>query len=449
MVDDGTGRRLLGRRDAIRYGGAVAAGGLLAGCIGGGGGGDGDAGATEGDETTATATPTTTRAATDTDTPTRTRTDTATAEAVGPYAASIDPVGEVTFERPPETVVSGWGFVGDVLTALGHADSVVGMARPGFWYQGFYELLPGVEMRDTTGIPATVSRSYRVQRELLYELDPDLLATDPNRFVAWYGLDPGTVETLDGKVAPFFGNESRSKRPPEWPNWPDGEAYDYYGIPEFLERYSQVFREEERAAAMVDLYETVMDDITSRVPPREQRPTVGVLSAFTNPENRGFFGVTNPDPALDVTHERKQYGDLGVVDAFEGEYPDDGGHYDLKTDFEGLLEVDPDVLVFEEAVNALGGQNVYGNVEAYEQTLELLRTDEVGRRLTAVENGRLYPGGTGSQGPIVNLFQTEMLAKQLYPEEYGEWRGFGETPADERLFDRERVAAIVNGEVRT
>jgi iron complex transport system substrate-binding protein len=66
--------------------------------------------------------------------------------------------------------------------------------------------------------------------------------------------------------------------------------------------------------------------------------------------------------------------------------------------------------------------------------------------VAAVTNDRIYPGGTAVQGPIVNMFQTEMVAKQLYPEEFGEWRGLGETPEDERLFDRERVANIVNGD---
>jgi ABC-type Fe3+-hydroxamate transport system substrate-binding protein len=321
------------------------------------------------------------------------------------------------------------------------------MARPGFWSQGFYDLLPGISMRDTTEIPTTVSKGYRVKEELLYELDPDLLGTDPNRFIAWYGLDADAVDRLAEDVAPFFGNESRSKRGGSWPNWGADGSYSYYDIPEFVERYGALFGEEERAGALVDLYETTLSDITSRVPPESERPTVGVLSAFTNPENGGFFGVTRPEPALDATHELKQYGDLGVVDAFAGEYSDEAGHYDLKTDFEGLLEVDPDVLVFKEAVNALGGQNVYGNAEAYEETLEVLRSDDVGSQVTAVQNDRLYPGGTGSQGPIINLFQTEMLAKQLYPEEFGEWHGFGETPESEQLFDRERLADIATGDI--
>ncbi|RYJ08250.1 ABC transporter substrate-binding protein [Halogeometricum borinquense] len=414
------------RRDVLKGGSALIGSGFLAGC-------------------TSSGQSTPPSDSTSSDSSRGTSTDTATTEQS--YSVSLDPVGTIPFEQPPETVVSGWGFVGDVLMALGQADRIVGMSRPGFWFQGFYELLPGVSMRDTTAIPNTVSKGYSLNEELLYELDPDLLATDPNRFIAWYGSDTATVEPLVDDIAPFFGNESRSKRPSGWPNWPTGEDYDYYAIPEFVERYGQVFQEQKRATAMVDLYETTLDDITSRLPPLDERPTVGVLSAFTNPENSGHFGVSNPIPALDATHELKHYGDLGVVDAFAEQYGEERGHYDLTVGFEGLLAVDPDVLIFDEAVNALGGQTVYGNTKAYERTLELLRTDDIGQRLTAVQNDRLYPGGTGSQGPIINLFQTEMLAKQLYPAEFGPWRGLGETPTDEQLFDRQRVADIINGDL--
>jgi hypothetical protein len=38
-----------------------------------------------------------------------------------------------------------------------------------------------------------------------------------------------------------------------------------------------------------------------------------------------------------------------------------------------------------------------------------------------------------------------MLAKQLYPETFGKWHGIGETPTDEQLFDRERLAEIITG----
>jgi iron complex transport system substrate-binding protein len=90
--------------------------------------------------------------------------------------------------------------------------------------------------------------------------------------------------------------------------------------------------------------------------------------------------------------------------------------------------------------------NGVADLEFVEEQRQKLREDSVASEVAAVKNDRIYPGGTAVQGPIVNMFQTEMAAKQLYPEEFGEWHGLGETPEGEQLFDRQRVANIINGE---
>ena len=79
--------------------------------------------------------------------------------------------------------------------------------------------------------------------------------------------------------------------------------------------------------------------------------------------------------------------------------------------------------------------------------MEMMRNDPVGQELTAVQGGRLYRGGTELQGPIINLFQTEIAAKQFYSDTFGEWKGLGNTPTDEQLFDRQRVSDIINGDI--
>jgi hypothetical protein len=72
----------------------------------------------------------------------------------------------------------------------------------------------------------------------------------------------------------------------------------------------------------------------------------------------------------------------------------------------------------------------------------------VGGELTAVENGRIYATGSALQGPIMNLFQLEHSAKQIYPELFGRPPAPGESvPEDGQLFDRRRVAGVVQGDV--
>jgi len=80
-----------------------------------------------------------------------------------------------------------------------------------------------------------------------------------------------------------------------------------------------------------------------------------------------------------------------------------------------------------------------------------MRNHPVGSQLSAVQNDRVFAGGTHEQGPVMNLFNTEMLAKQFYPETFGEFRfttqeAFGGLSETEPLFDRQRVADIITGD---
>ena len=77
-------------------------------------------------------------------------------------------------------------------------------------------------------------------------------------------------------------------------------------------------------------------------------------------------------------------------------------------------------------------------MEEFEGTvLEYMRNHDVASELTAVQEGRVVRGGPIYQGPVQHLFTLEAGAQALYPEEFG----------GEELFDRDRVAEIVRGEL--
>ncbi len=76
------------------------------------------------------------------------------------------------------------------------------------------------------------------------------------------------------------------------------------------------------------------------------------------------------------------------------------------------------------------------------------------RRLgvTAVRNERIHEQGARYRGPVLNRFQLEMTAKQLYPKAFGEWPRheegpYPEFPEEERLSDRRRVRDAVAGDL--
>ena len=406
------------RREYVKYGGAVVGGGLLAGCAG---------------QSDSESTPTETN--TDKNS---TPTDTETPEES--YTATMPPVGELTLEEPPSSWVGGLGFTADVLTALGHADGAVGMADPRFWYQGFYDFLDGVSAPSSEDLTQFTTEDRDTDLEVLYELDPDLMAVDPNPIISIYGLDTEEAEEIRENVAPWFGNESRRKRFDGWTYWPVGEPYRYMSLTEYIPKYAALFGEEERGEALLNLYEPFIEDVQSRVPPEDKRRSLALVNGRYNPENRDGWIVYNPKSEVEKTWGKKQYRDLNVVDAFEGAY---GNQSAVTVDHEGLLEYNPDVIIFNFGITYrdFEGENLI------QQQRDLLRDHPVGSEVTAVKNDDLYIGGTPYQGPIINMFQTEMAAKQLYPDEFGSYPGYGELSTSEQLFDRQRLADIVNGDI--
>jgi iron complex transport system substrate-binding protein len=405
------------RREYVKYGGAVVGGGLLAGCTG-----EADSGATS----ESTSTETTTETATETND---------TAETGASWSATMPPVGTVEFDAVPESLFDSEGFVADVVTALGHGDVVDAFSYEK-WPTLFYEELPGVE--PDTDFDTSLMTDGAADKEVFYEIDPDLITIDPNLMMGWE-LDAADIVEIEENVGPIFGQRARGPRPDNFYRYGDGQPYPYLDLYEQTGIYGQVFQERERASAIVAANRELIDEVTGRLPPEAERPTVmvgGIWDAVY--ANVIYFEETTPEVVRDGevrTYSKKQYRELGVVNAFaDASY---GSPFWTTTDGEGLLEANPGAIFVDNGI---------ADLEFFEEQRRKLREDPVMSEVAAVQNDRIYPGGTAVQGPIVNMFQTEMAAKQLYPEEFGEWNGLGETPEEEQLFDRQRVADIVNGD---
>jgi len=393
------------RRDYLKYGGAVVGGGLLAGCAG-----QSDSGSTS----TSTETATNSTASTETETK-------ATSEGES-SSVTMSPVGKVEFDSAPQSAVAFDDQWADILVALGREDSLEGLGRPESFYQGYYDQLPGVSL-DTDSLTPLFANESSYDKELLYELSPDVFHMDPLRAVQTNdNFDREDVDEVVENVAPWFAN-----RFSVYHNYDGDEPYEYYSVFELTQKFAEVYKETDRSAALREIYETMLADIESRLPPEEERPSVAVTFY-----SDGTFYAQPPlnNPGIG----RAQYRIFGAKDAYE-EYPDQqsfGGSHAMEL----MLEIDPDVII---------------------QTLSLtpphlidpVRNGEVtgASDLTAVQEGRVYNGTTPFQGPIFTLFQTEAVARQLYPDEFGEFQGFDEpVPGNERLFDRQRVADIINGD---
>ena len=398
------------RRETIKCGGTVIGGGLLAGCLGQSGGGS-----------ASRASPTESDAGD----------ETATTETDSGYTASIVPAGEVHFEDVPETWLVYNGGWADMAFGLGQRDGFLtaGNMIPGFFFDPFDLDVPAED--ELTGLANWDGGGW--SKEVFYELDPDVILMDPNYMhgTGWDDdWDESDTQEIKESVAPFFGNNCRRRR-----EFHDYKLYSLYGA---FERLSEAFQQQERYEAFATLHEEIQSTIQSRLPPESERPQVGLINGGSEPSRGKFYPLDTQDEG----YEMKPYRDLNVASAF----PDsmEGG----TIDYEQLLEVDPEIIVVHWGIGTTGDTDSFSAEAFREQYVTPMEEDAVGQQLTAVEEGRVYPGQYGEQGPIVNLLQTEMVAQQLYPEQFGAFDpdSFPEVPAENQLFDRERVTNIVTGE---
>ena len=379
MADDSATHEAPTRRDAIRYGGAVVGGGVLAGCAG------------QSD-------------------PQSTPTQSAEEES---YSVSMEPMGSVTFDGPPEDWVALLPSYADMGIAL-DAGQTLGIQLPYRYASHFYDELPGVEY-DPDAV--TTLNQDGVDKEQFYEIDADVHFMEPNQLIHWYDWDESDIEEIERNVGPFFGNFIRRRSD----GWHDYPYYSLYGA---FERIAEVFRREERYRQFNSFHDEFLSDLQERLP--EEPPEATLLyPADETPET--FY----PYQLYDGGVGKKQWRDLRLRDAFEGT---DVGHYSadtsLQVDFETLLDIDPDVLLIR-------GQEERDRAAFEEHVVTPLEEHTVGSELTAVQNGAIYQGGYLDQGPIINLFQTEQAAQRIFDDEFTE----------DELFDRQRVADIINGDI--
>lgn len=387
MGDRSTGA--VTRRGVLRASGAATLGTALAGCTGGSEG--------SGDRTE----------------------DAGGGNGTDGYAVSIEPAGEVEFEAPPETYVTykeAWAEFG---VALGVGDRLVGtdleFGAIDRLNELFYEQLPGVSFPDADdGVTDLRGGGESIDKEVFYEIDADVHLMDPNLPRVYLEWDDADTEEIAGNVAPFFGSFVRRERDEEWGD------YEFYTLYEAFERVARVFGREERYEAFVEVHDEMIAEIDSRLPPAEERPAIGLLNGGSDPASGTFYVMDIADQG----YEMKQYRDLGIENAFEVAETGENGEIDYET----LLEYDPDQLFVHWGITE--------TEEAfYETYVRPMEESSAGSQLTAVREGAVYPAGTAEQGPITNLFQTELLARDQYPAEF----------SGEELFDRKRVAEIVTG----
>ncbi len=391
----------MSRREYVKYGGALAAGGLLAGC----------SGASDSDKNDATTeTPASTETTTeDTEESTEVSTDTS-------YTVSMAPVGDVRFESVPETFAVYESGYADMGVALGKGEDLLAVGNTTRFHTDHYDELDGVTVASEP--TQLLGDSYAIDRELFYELDSDVHLIDPRWLINnGFNLDRSDVDSVVEDVGPFVGN-TIFRRTDVW------HDYRYYTLYGAFETVARVFDRVDRYEAVKAVHDAAVADVSASLPSADARPNALLcFGASDRPE--AFY----PYRLSDRGTNKKQFRDLGITDALSG-----SGVSGLSTndrgqiDYETMLEIDPDSIL-------LRGHESKTEAEFRDTVVSFMEQHAVASELTAVQEGRVFRGGPIYQGPLQHLFNLERFASLYFPEQFS-----GD------LFSREALAAAVVGD---
>ncbi|WP_394354831.1 ABC transporter substrate-binding protein [Halocalculus aciditolerans] len=339
----------------------------------------------------------------------------------------MSPAGTVEFDQPPESVFTILVHHTDMVVALGHGDALNAMYSPAN-FEGNYDKL--LERLDGVSVDwSDLYDSWNPDKEVLYELDSDLHLTDPAYVSTMDTWDTADVEEVRTAVAPWFGNalsRNHSEPPADW-----ADQYQYYTLWEIFEKVAEVFQERARYDALSNAKAALDSTVASGLPAEDERPRTARV--MMSPDLDSIWVFHMDGPGFIRSHTRP----FGVDDVF-ADIPE------AETiGLEALAEADPEVVLVE---------NAFARADDWRAQKQNLRDDPVASGISAVKNNRVYPLSARYGGPIMNFFQLEMVAKELYPEQFGAWPDYDGGPypdfaESEQLFDHQRVADIINGDL--
>ncbi|WP_049927460.1 ABC transporter substrate-binding protein [Halopiger goleimassiliensis] len=342
-----------------------------------------------------------------------------------PYTVEIAPHGEFTFDEVPEEYAVIPSVFLDIGMALGKqpvAATTLERAPT-----KLYDILD-LEFDEDEIMALANEAESGYDKESFYAPGQDVNLIDRRdlgRFADW---DDSDIQEIEDATGPFVGSGIRFG--PTHPFGPDQDTY--YELYDVFEKIATVFQEQERYQQWESLHDEFMETIESELPPEDERPSVIPLWRGVDPTT-GEFYISDIHQYHNQTKPLER---LGLTNAYDEELP--GGGF---IGYEELLEYDPDYI-------SIGGSLVSSTHEEFvNNVVEPFENDSNGQQLTAVQERNLLRIGDQYQGPIVDLFATEAVAKMIWPDRFGEWPGpVDEVPEDEQLFDRQRVRDIITGD---
>ncbi|MFW5845702.1 MAG: ABC transporter substrate-binding protein, partial [Planctomycetota bacterium] len=346
----------------------------------------------------------------------------------GSRAVELAPAGTWQVRATPERFLAYQAIEVEIALALGRGDGLVAMfdrAHLRRLQELFYTQLPGIGL-DLAGV-VELPFAEQLDQELFFGLQADAVLIDPRLPIAFWGWTPNDLARMSRRLAPFVGNFVRYPRDASW-----GPAYPQYSVDEYARRLAQLFDREPAWQRLQAFRDQAFAGMRALLPPADERPALCVLNIGSDAAQGRFYLVDNSGAGARTRH----YRELRLQQAWNATALRLGAFG--ACDYETLAAIDPAVIIVQWALTSCDGPEDF-----HARFIAPMRAHPVGRRLRAVQDDLVLPGGTGEQGPLTQLFQAEMLAQQLYPERCGDW-SWGRQP-ERPLFDREQLVAVIGG----
>jgi iron complex transport system substrate-binding protein len=151
------------------------------------------------------------------------------------YTVSIEPMGDVEFEKPPEQWTALLPTFADMAFALGGGQTLGIQNRRRYANEAF-DALPGVKHNQDEIVDLV---SGNVDKELFYDMDADAHFIDPHILRLWYDWDQADIDEVATNLGPFFGSFIRRHSD----DWHD---YRYYSLYEAFELMAEVIQAQDR-----------------------------------------------------------------------------------------------------------------------------------------------------------------------------------------------------------
>lgn len=329
-----------------------------------------------------------------------------------PFSVSIEPMGKVTFEEGvPESWVANNGSWADMGIALGR-EPPKAVWLPSRYHTQYYDDIPDVSVN--TDDMDKLWGDSGVGKEQFYKLNADVHVFDPNFLMNRGKWKQKDIDEIKNNVGPIFGNSIFSR------GYPWHEDYKYYTLYEAFEKLARVFQRMERFNQFKELHGNFKSELDKLIPAKEKRPSVGILwpKDLNKPESFSPY-------LIDKGTGFKSIRELKVTDALAEKGVENYYQNRSTVDYEALLEADPEVLLIR-------GKEDTSAKKFNDTIVTFMKNHAAASKLTAVKNDAVYRAGPLYEGPITTLVITQRLAKDIYGIE-------------DRLFDRQRVSDIVNG----